>query len=601
MSSKRRGSENFICSVLVKVFFMCLLFVAMLPLRANAKTGIINTKHNLSVTGLGEIKALTETRICVFCHTPHNAEPATPLWNKKLEARNYDPYASTTIHVSPSQPTGPSRLCLSCHDGTIALGAVRNPAGGIATTREITPDRLSYIGTFLKDDHPISFPYNSSVLLAPLEFVSPPLTGLMFYGSENTIHCSTCHDVHDNTHGKFLVKSNQYSALCTSCHIKDGWTLTTHRTAISIVSTALPVSPRDWPTWLTVSEWGCEGCHTPHSAKGQQRLFYYNSEEENCYTCHKGNVAQKNIYSQFQKLSRHPVELTTIGVTANYHDPKESALITNRHVECVDCHNSHASNARTASAPYASGRLEKVRGININSTEVFPVTYEYEICFRCHADSASQFPFIPRVINETNARLEFDLNNPSYHPVVGIGKNTNVPSIPSLDMPLTTTSVIYCKDCHESDESSAIGGTGPRGPHGSIYAPILRERYETVIGTIEGRQNYALCYRCHNQTSILNDDSFKKNILAGKGGHSGHLGAAVNAPCSVCHDSHGVKTDVLSGDHTHLINFDTRIVTPVTGNTYPIFTDAGVFSGNCTLECHLSDGSVKIHNNVSYP
>jgi hypothetical protein len=161
---------------------------------------------------------------------------------------------------------------------------------------------------------------------------------------------------------------------------------------------------------------------------------------------------------------------------------------------------------------------------------------------------------------------------------------------------LSNSSVIYCTDCH-SDESEATGGSGSRGPHGSQYAPILNREYETIMGTTENYQSYNLCYRCHSQTSILNDESFKKNAVSAKGGHSGHLGTVVSAPCSVCHDPHGVGDDGgLSGDHSHLINFDIRYVTPLPGNTFPIFTDTGTFSGSCTLVCHGQS-----HNNTSYP
>jgi hypothetical protein len=57
--------------------------------------------------------------------------------------------------------------------------------------------------------------------------------------------------------------------------------------------------------------------------------------------------------------------------------------------------------------------------------------------------------------------------------------------------------------------------------------------------------------------------------------------------------------DILSGSHTHLINFDTRIVLPtgsVPPNNKPIFTDAGLFSGSCTLVCHGVT-----HSSLSYP
>src|SRR3990172_1018254 len=66
----------------------CLL-LTVCPAYAQSEVGIINSKHNMSVTGPGELKALTETSICIFCHTPHNAAPQTPLWNKSIEPLNY--------------------------------------------------------------------------------------------------------------------------------------------------------------------------------------------------------------------------------------------------------------------------------------------------------------------------------------------------------------------------------------------------------------------------------------------------------------------------------------------------------------------------------
>ncbi len=62
---------------------------------AAAFGGVADTVHNLSVTGPGAIKSPTETQICVFCHSPHNANPNAPLWNHSLSAvSNYKMYWS---------------------------------------------------------------------------------------------------------------------------------------------------------------------------------------------------------------------------------------------------------------------------------------------------------------------------------------------------------------------------------------------------------------------------------------------------------------------------------------------------------------------------
>jgi hypothetical protein len=207
-----------------------------------------------------------------------------------------------------------------------------------------------------------------------------------------------------------------------------------------------------------------------------------------------------------------------------------------RHVTCVDCHNPHFANRQKASAPNASGAVRGVRGVDQNGVEKPFVAYEYEVCFRCHSDYNPGGPYVLRVVNTTNARLAFDSSNPSYHPVVSIGKNLHIPSIPSSYEPsLNASNMIYCTDCHRDDSG------GSKGPHGSSFAPILRERYEMVDGTPERYESYALCYRCHERRSILSDVSFRKKTAKTTGtggGHSGHL--AKGAPCSACHDPHGV-------------------------------------------------------------
>jgi predicted CXXCH cytochrome family protein len=584
-SHSRKAIRYFVFCLLYT--FFCLLF-SVSPSDADPKVGIVNSKHNMSVSGPGELKALVETSICIFCHTPHNAAPKTPLWNKAIDPVNYILYSSTTQSVTPSQPNGPSRLCLSCHDGTLALGAVLQPSGGIATTGEITPGRPSYIGVVLSDDHPFSFSYTDAVP-NPYAGLNPALTpsDLPFYGgSSMLIECSTCHDAHEDAYrtldknglltGKFLVMDNRASALCITCHSNmDGWTLSSHKTSTSSTGSVLPLAPRSWPTWSLVSDWACEGCHTSHSAGGPERLLNSLNEEDTCYTCHNGTVAGKNIFLNFQKISRHPVDMYT-----GDHDPTElPTFIANRHVECADCHNPHAANNRTASAPDVSGRLEKVSGMTAERAAVDPANYEYEICFKCHAELFQRTPFIPRVIDNTNMQDAFSLTNPSYHPVVGAGKNPNVPSIPSSFNPsLTTSSIIYCTDCHSDDTG------GSSGPHGSSYAPILRDQYETLLDTPESYQNYALCYRCHDRTSILNDESFPL--------HKKHI-EDKNTPCSVCHAPHGITDNGFSGSHTHLIDFDIRVVSPLGSNQYPIFNDTGTFSGNCTLVCHGED-----HNDI---
>ena len=115
-----------------------LLLATVLTLGAET---VVNSKHNLSASGPGTIKATAESEICIFCHTPHNASPAAPLWNRASSGAVYVPYDSPSLTANPGQPTGSSRLCLSCHDGTLALGMVNSRstpitlAGGVCELR----------------------------------------------------------------------------------------------------------------------------------------------------------------------------------------------------------------------------------------------------------------------------------------------------------------------------------------------------------------------------------------------------------------------------------------------------------------------------------
>jgi cytochrome c553 len=284
-------------------------------------------------------------------------------------------------------------------------------------------------------------------------------------------------------------------------------------------------------------------------------------------------VASKNVKRDFDKPYRHPIE-----VTRGVHKSAEDPLWSTRHVECEDCHNPHATNSSSANPPLASGRLFQVAGISSSGTVVNPLVYEYQLCYRCHADNpGSKAPVVSRTIFEKNLRRKFSSSNASYHPVEATGKN---PDVPSLIVPYNTSSLIYCTDCHNSDSGSKAGGAGPNGPHGSNWNPILERQLMTADFTPESAQAYALCYKFHNRNSILSNQSFKD--------HQKHIVGA-KTPCTACHDSHGVSTN------NHLINFDKAIVFPSSQGILR-FEDRGRFAGACYLRCHNKD-----HNPKTYP
>jgi predicted CXXCH cytochrome family protein len=209
------------------------LAVCALP----AIAGVKDTKHNFTSPTYSPNAFFWGTRqVCVFCHTAHNADPAyDPLWNHEVNpAQSYDMYTSNTMDMTPLTLHEGSLICLSCHDGTIAINSLNNlpgpegagnygTPGGAALdgTGRLTSTSEAYVGTDLTDDHPVGITYNSG---QDNDFV--PKTGnplsypdkLLYDGLY--VECTSCHDPHDNTYSDFLVESNANSNLCTRCHTK---------------------------------------------------------------------------------------------------------------------------------------------------------------------------------------------------------------------------------------------------------------------------------------------------------------------------------------------------------------------------------------------
>src|SRR4051812_27176929 len=104
----------FFAAILTPVAFSALA-------RGQAIKSIVNSKHNLSASGPASIRATSEQQVCIFCHSAHGAGTIQPLWNRNTPVGAYTVYSSTSLQAKPGQPTGTSKLCLSCHDGTIAV------------------------------------------------------------------------------------------------------------------------------------------------------------------------------------------------------------------------------------------------------------------------------------------------------------------------------------------------------------------------------------------------------------------------------------------------------------------------------------------------
>ncbi|MDP2785429.1 MAG: cytochrome c3 family protein [Sulfurimicrobium sp.] len=211
-------------------------------LAGGALAGISTTKHNLSSSGTGTIKSTDQPEICIFCHTPHDAikNANIPLWNHTLSTTaSYGVYASPTMTATDTTDVGGvtaataavSNLCLSCHDGTVAINNFKNPSNMnpvttmVGTTVGMLPVGNSNLGTDLTNDHPVNFTYNTTLatadgfLVNPVDATGSGLSnGLKLFSSK--VQCASCHDPHTSAQGAFLRASMNGSTLCLSCHSK---------------------------------------------------------------------------------------------------------------------------------------------------------------------------------------------------------------------------------------------------------------------------------------------------------------------------------------------------------------------------------------------
>lgn len=180
---------------------------------------IVGSAHDFSAQGW------SGGETCVTCHTPHNASTsvsAAPLWNHAVTTATFTVYSSGTLNATVGQPDGTSKLCLSCHDGTVAIDSF----GGATGSTMVSGGAL--VGTSLANDHPVSFTYDAALATSD-GGLKDPATATSGLGSTidtdmlsaGKMQCSSCHDVHNGSGlANLLVKSNAGSALCLTCHSK---------------------------------------------------------------------------------------------------------------------------------------------------------------------------------------------------------------------------------------------------------------------------------------------------------------------------------------------------------------------------------------------
>ena len=331
---------------LALVLLLGVVLVSSVEPASAATSDIRKTRHNLSKNAptTNTTKSTIEDQVCVFCHTPHAATAGVnPLWNRSVtSSATYTKYTSNSLDATAVRDalngttSGSSLLCLSCHDGQIALGNVNVNTGRTGSAAQIsvngstattmptgsgaTTGYTRQLGTNLANDHPISITYDDGLAgvdgeLQRLTTTAPkqrdthstyngtligirdastgykPTLPLQATGTSNAgqVQCSTCHDPHI-TEERFLrlnrtqknaAPSGDFPAsddiICLACHTKLGnvWAQSEHasETVAGEVYKAAPATTRGFATGIKVWQASCLNCHDTHTVQGARRLL----------------------------------------------------------------------------------------------------------------------------------------------------------------------------------------------------------------------------------------------------------------------------------------------------------------------------------------
>jgi hypothetical protein len=244
-----------------------------------SKTAIVKSPHDLTndTWNAGTGDAAVTTNLCFFCHITHktvtsssgiiggtvgstNPAPGYLLWNHQISATtSYGVYSSDSFQnlLTQTGSAGPtdlgagntlstltvSNLCLSCHDGTVAIGSFYEggmglPANGSQWNNGHGDSTNMYSGMEISDlskSHPVHFPYTATLASAgtlkiPASVNSVDGNGAVpLYGGGGNLECSTCHDPHNGATAvkgttfpfarSYLYNYTGTGGFCTYCHI----------------------------------------------------------------------------------------------------------------------------------------------------------------------------------------------------------------------------------------------------------------------------------------------------------------------------------------------------------------------------------------------
>lgn len=417
---------------------------------------------------------------------------------------------------------------------------------------------------------------------------------------------------------------------------------------------------------------GCAGCHRTHGDSRETFVIQNTvSHSVECLACHDGTGATTNVHAEYSDTAtssavndpttrsyyKHDALAVATGHVAAAVDDEGGSLavnefqgVSNRHSDCVDCHNPHATalnpisgqqvnETGTVSGWSISGALQSVSVANMQAgfasafvshattgytgfsngeTITVAANLEYQLCMKCHS-SFTQLtqadPLNPTMRSHDwlDKASETDPDaaaNKSFHPVSRPGTNQTDTMTASLTgtsafklWKFGTTDTVRCTSCHAN--GAVMAGAGQQLPphasanRGLLIAPYRDRNLLPETATVDlGR--FALCFTCHTDVPFRNQTSsgtsFRYHFVHiaevnGDGTNSGSIddpGAGRgHALCSECHFRlHSTKNAVGAQDIT-----GTRLVNfspnvEAVNGVLQWTPRSGSTAGTCTLKCH---------------
>ncbi len=220
---------------------------------------LVGSKHDMtSLNARAGVQAMTGLAFndyrdaCIYCHIPDSVRSQAGYapdnqqitnWNRFMPDGDIQLYKSETLRGKVGDLGAESLICLSCHDGTMAIDMVVNKPPGWTSKDEAplhmkldkgggldrctqchdgtTAHKMDHVavGRSLMDDHPVGIRYPGA--FDDPDFNRPSSDGRLRYGVRlfrNQVECATCHDVHNPDVVPFLRAEQRL--LCTTCHNK---------------------------------------------------------------------------------------------------------------------------------------------------------------------------------------------------------------------------------------------------------------------------------------------------------------------------------------------------------------------------------------------